>query len=46
MAENEENVGYIRCSNCGETYRVVGNDLLDEDVTYHCECGSDIDITF
>ena len=46
MAENEEYVGYIRCSNCGETYRVVGNDLLDEDVTYHCECGSDIDITF
>ena len=47
MANNEEYVGYIRCSNCGETYRVVGDDLLDESVTYHCgNCNSDIDVTF
>lgn len=47
MAENKEYVGYIRCSNCGETYRVVGDDLFDEDVSYHCnKCNSDFDVTF
>lgn len=46
MAENEEYIGYIRCSDCGETYRVVGDNLLKEDVSYHCNCGADIYVAF
>lgn len=42
----EKHEGYIRCSNCGNTYRVVGDNLYDEDITFHCECGSDIDVAF
>ncbi|MBO7556900.1 MAG: hypothetical protein J6T52_00235 [Bacteroidaceae bacterium] len=45
--ESEEYTGYIRCSNCGETYIVTGDDLYDEDATYHCsKCNTDIEVPF
>lgn len=47
MANNEDYVGYIRCSNCGKAYKVVGNDIFEEDLIYHCSnCNSDIHVPF
>lgn len=33
---DEVSVGYIRCTHCGTTYKVSGDELYEEDLTYHC----------
>lgn len=47
MAKDEDIKGFIRCKNCGKTYVVSGDEVYEEDNSYHCnECGEDFDVPF
>lgn len=42
--DTDNKTGYIKCSKCGETYYIEGDDLNKEFETYTCtKCGSSID---
>lgn len=45
--DDEVSVGYIRCTHCGTTYKVSGDELYEEDLTYHChKCNNDFEVPF
>ena len=49
MGNNHDEVlmGYIRCTHCGTTYKVSGDELTEEDLTYHChKCNNDFEVPF